>query len=154
LRQYINYAVSGSQEGETEYNAHSFRKAKNISVKRRTTMVLHSKWRGMLLSLFVIAAAFAWQGAAAQGVFHDLSGVVKKVDKSAKTVVVKAADGTEHTIKYTEKTTVEGTKDAGKEAAKGSAETYLAGKEGAKITVHYTEEGAEKTAVAVKDAVD
>jgi hypothetical protein len=39
---------------------------------------------------------------------------VKKVDKKTKTVVIKTGDGTEHTIKYTEKTTVEGTKDAGK----------------------------------------
>jgi len=54
----------------------------------------------------------------------------------------------------TTQTTVEGAKDTGKGAAKGSAETYLAGKEGAKITVHYTEKGAEKTAVGVKDAVD
>jgi len=37
---------------------------------------------------------------------------------------------------------------------KGSAETYLAAKKGAKITVHYTEKGGEKTAVGVKDAVD
>jgi hypothetical protein len=118
-------------------------------------MVFHSQWRGMLLSLLlVVAATFAWQSAVAQDVFHDLSGVVKKVDKSTRTIVVKAADGTEHTIKYTEKTTVEGVKDAGKGAARGSAETYLAGKEGAKITVHYTEKGAEKTAVGVKDAVD
>jgi VCBS repeat-containing protein len=114
-------------------------------------MVSHSKWRAMLLSLlFVVAATFAWQSAVAQDLFHDISGVVKKVDKSTKTIVVKTADGTEHTIKYTEKTTVEGAKDA----EKGSAETYLAGKKGAKVTVHYTEKGTEKTAVGVKDAVD
>jgi hypothetical protein len=104
--------------------------------------------------LFVLAAAIAWQGAIAQGLVHDISGVVKKIDKGTKTVVVKAADGTEHTIKYTDKTAVEGTKDAGKGVAKGSAETYLGAKKGAKVTVHYTEEGGEKTAVGVKDAVD
>jgi hypothetical protein len=118
-------------------------------------MVSHSKWRAMLLSLlFIVAATFAWQSAVAQDLFHDISGVVKKVDKSTKTIVIKTADGTEHTIKYTEKTTVEGAKDAEKGAAKGSAETYLAGKKGAKVTVHYTEKGTEKTAVGVKDAVD
>jgi hypothetical protein len=38
--------------------------------------------------------------------------------------------------------------------AKGSAEAYLVAKKGSKITVHYTEKGAEKTASGVKDAVD
>lgn len=118
-------------------------------------MSLHSKWHSALLAvLFVLAAAIAWQGAVAQGLVHDISGVVKKVDKGTKTMVVKAADGTEHTIKYTDKTAVEGTKDAGKAVGKGSAETYLSAKKGSKITVHYTEKGAEKTATGVKDAVD
>lgn len=118
-------------------------------------MVSHSQWRSMLLSLLlVVAATFVWQSAIAQDVFHDISGVVKKVDKTTKTIVVKTADGTEHTLKYTEKTTVGGAKDAGKGVAKGSTDTYLAGKEGAKVTVHYTEKGAEKTAVGVKDAVE
>ena len=56
------------------------------------------------------------------------------MDKWTKTVVIKTADGTEHTIKYTDKTVVEGTKDAGKGAAKGSAESYLGAKKGAKVT--------------------
>jgi hypothetical protein len=118
-------------------------------------MSLHSKRRIELLALlFILVATISWQRAVAQDLAHDISGIVKKVDKKTKTVVVKTAEGTEHTIKYTDKTVVEGTKDAGKGVAKGSAETYLAGKEGAKVTVHYTEKGADKTAVAVKDAVD
>jgi hypothetical protein len=104
--------------------------------------------------LLVLAAAIAWQGAVADDLVHDISGVVKKVDKGTKTVVVKTADGTEHTFKYSEKTVVEGARDTGKGVEKGSAETYLTAKKGAKVTVHYTEKGAEKTAVGVKDAVD
>jgi hypothetical protein len=124
-------------------------------LERRTTMSLYSKRHSALLTvLFVLAAAIAWQGAAAQDLVHDISGVVKKVDKGTKTIVVKTADGTEHTIKYTDKTTVEGTKDVGKGAEKGSTEAYLSAKKGSKITVHYTEKGAEKTATGVKDAVD
>ena len=107
---------------------------------------------GLLGVLVILVAAMAWQGAIAQDVVHDVTGVVKKVDKGTKTVVVKTADGTEHTIKYTETTTVEGSKDAGKGVEKGSAETYLVAKKGAKITVHYTEKGAEKIAVGLKDA--
>jgi hypothetical protein len=67
-------------------------------------------------------------------------------------MVVKTADGTEHTIKYTDETTVKGTKDAGKGMEKASVDTYLAGKKGTTVTVKYTEKGGEKTAVGVKDA--
>jgi hypothetical protein len=66
--------------------------------------------------------------------------------------VVKAADGTEHTIKYTDKTIVEAAKSTGKGVEKASTDTFLAGKEGTKITVKYTEKGGEKTAVGIKDA--
>ena len=66
--------------------------------------------------------------------------------------MVKAADGTEHTIKYTDKTTVTAAKDTGKGVEKASADTYLAGKEGTKVTVKYTEKAGEKTAVGIKDA--
>ena len=118
-------------------------------------MPFHSTWRGMLfVLLFIVGANIAWQNAVAQDLAHDISGIVKKVDKSSKTMVIKADDGTEHTIKYTDKTVVEGAKESGKGMEKGSAETYLTSKKGAKITVHYTEKGAEKTAVGVKDAVD
>jgi Cu/Ag efflux protein CusF len=71
---------------------------------------------------------------------HIISGVVKHVDKDTKTVVVKADDGTEHTIKWTGKTTWEGTKDAGKGI-----------KDGAHLSVKYTETAGEKTAVGIKD---
>ena len=86
-------------------------------------MSLHSRWHNALLvALFVLAAAIAWKDVAAQDLVHDISGVVKKVDKTTKTVVIKTSDGTEQTIKYTDKTVVEGTKDTEKGAAKGSAE--------------------------------
>ena len=106
------------------------------------------------------------RGAWAQDVVHAVTGIVKHVDKDTKTVVVKAADGTEHTIKYTDQTVVKGAKDTGKGVEKGaddtgkgvekgaddtgkgvekgSVDTYLAGKEGTRVTVKYTEKGGEK----------
>lgn len=71
---------------------------------------------------------------------HIVAGIVKHVDKGAKTVVVKADDGTEQTLKWTGKTTWEGTKGAGKGL-----------KDGSQLTVKYTEKAGEKTAVGVKD---
>lgn len=115
--------------------------------------MIHSKRFNVLLAgLFVLAAAIAWQSAAAEDVVHAVSGVVKSVDKTSKTMVVKTADGTEHTIKWTDKTTVKGVDATGKGIAAGSLDTYDGLKEGAKVSVKYTEKGGEKTAVAVKDA--
>ncbi len=138
-------------------------------------MTIHSKrLRGLLAGVFVLAMVVAWQGAWAQDVVHAVSGIVKHVDKDSKTVVVKAADGTEHTIKYTDQTVVKGAKDTGKGVEKGaddtgkgvekgaddtgkgvekgSVDTYLDARVGTKVTVKYTEKGGEKTAVGIKDA--
>jgi len=121
--------------------------------KRRIVMKVDSKRFSILLAgLFVLAAAVAWQAAVAEDVVHAVSGIVKSVDKGTKTVVITSADGTDHAIKYTEQTTVKGVDATGKAVATGSVDTYLAAKQGAKVTVKYTEKGGEKTAVAIKDA--
>jgi hypothetical protein len=104
-------------------------------------MKIRSNWRAAFVFLVALFAVTAWQTAAAdEDVAHMVSGVVKHVDHGTKTMVVKTADGTEHTIKYTGKTTWEGTEDAGKGI-----------KEGSLVTVKYTEKGGEKTATGVKD---
>jgi hypothetical protein len=118
-------------------------------------MSLRFKLRDALLAAFLaVMSMFVWNAVAQDDVVHIMSGVIKHVDKDAKTVVVKTADGTEHTFKYTEKTAVEGTRDAGKGVEKGSTEAYLGAKTGAKVTVKYVGKGADKTAVGVKDAVE
>ncbi len=116
-------------------------------------MSFPSRWGVAILAAFLVFAVVgSWQSAAADDMFHVVSGVVKSVDKTTKTMVVKTADGTEHTIKYTDQTTVKGAKDAGKGMEKASVDTYMTGKEGAQVTVKYTEKGGEKTAVGIKDA--
>lgn len=116
-------------------------------------MLFHSKrFRKLLPGLFVLAMAIAWQSASAQDVVHAASGIVKSIDKGSKTVVVKTAEGTEHTIKYTDQTVVKGAKETGKGVEKGSIDTYMGAKVGTQVTVNYTEKAGEKTAVGVKDA--
>ncbi|HEY6375466.1 MAG TPA: hypothetical protein VIX90_08065 [Edaphobacter sp.] len=116
-------------------------------------MLFRSKrLRGLLSGLFVLAVAISWQSASAQDVVHAVSGMVKSIDKDSKTVIVKTADGTEHTIKYTDQTAVKGAKETGKGAEKGSVDTYLGAKVGTNVTVKYTEKAGEKTAVGIKDA--
>jgi hypothetical protein len=94
-----------------------------------------------LCCFFAFIAVAVLNGvAAADDVTHAISGFVKHVDHDAKTMVVKTADGTEHTIKWTGDTTWKGTKDSGEDI-----------KEGSKLSVKYTEKAGEKTAVGVKD---
>jgi hypothetical protein len=93
--------------------------------------------------LVLFAAFFAVTLARAQDVTHVVSGTIEKVDAGAKTIAVKTADGTVETVKFTDKTTVHGLKDAVKGAD-------LAGKEGGHVIVHATGEGAEKTAHSVE----
>jgi hypothetical protein len=104
-------------------------------------MSIQLRWRAVVLAAVVaMLTTAAWQTVSAEDVVHMVKGVVKSVDKDSKTMVVKAADGTEHTIKYTDKTAVEGAKGAGHGIA-----------EGAKVSVKYTEKAGEKTAIGVKD---
>jgi hypothetical protein len=104
-------------------------------------MSISKRGKIVLFFLFAFVAVASWRVAEAQqDVAHLVSGFVKHVDHDAKTMVVKTADGSEHTIKWTGETAWEGTKDAGKDI-----------KDGTKVSVKYTEKGGEKTAVGVKD---
>ncbi len=115
--------------------------------------MIHGKRLNLVLSgLFLLLATVAWQAAVAEDVVHAVSGIVKSVDKTTKTMVVKTSDGTEHTIKWTDKTTMKGVDASGKAVASSSVDTYDGLKEGTKVSVKYTEKGGEKTAIAVKDA--
>jgi arginine repressor len=74
----------------------------------------------------------------AQDVVSIVHGTVKKVDSATKTVVVKTADGTEHTIKVTGQTTYKGTK-AGLEGFK----------QGTEVVVRTTGKGVDETGVEI-----
>lgn len=101
------------------------------------------KWRvAVLAAVALLLTAGAWQRASAEeDLVQIVKGTVKSVDKASKTMVVKTADGTEHTVKWTDKTAWEGTKASGEGIAEGS-----------KVTVKCTEKGGEKTAVGIKTA--
>ncbi|HEY1757230.1 MAG TPA: hypothetical protein VGG72_17785 [Bryobacteraceae bacterium] len=69
-------------------------------------------------------------------------GTVTKIDSGAKTIVVKTKDGTEHTLHFVDTTAVHGTDEGAKDTFKGV-------KKGSEVVAHYTEAGADKTAVEV-----
>ena len=71
-----------------------------------------------------------------------VEGTVEKIDGTAKTIVVKAADGTEHTFHFVGRTAIHGAEMTGT-AAK---ESFHGLKEGGDVVVHYTAKGSEETA--------
>jgi hypothetical protein len=72
----------------------------------------------------------------------SVEGLVTKIDRTAETVMVKAADGTERTMHLVGRTVVHG----GKETYKGAEEAARGLQEGSQVVVHYTEKGTDETA--------
>ena len=93
----------------------------------------------------IVLALMACGALAAQDVASGVEGTVKTVDKATKTVVVKTAEGTEHTFHFIGKTIAHGATAT----AKGSKDAFDGVKEGDDVVVHYTVKGAEKTAAEV-----
>jgi hypothetical protein len=89
---------------------------------------------GRLAACLMLAAAVC----SAQDVFHFIHGTIKHVDSTTKTIVVKTADGTEHTLKFTGDTTVKGTKEG-----------FDGLKEGTEVVARTTGKGVDETAVDV-----
>src|ERR1700686_1378997 len=89
----------------------------------------------------IMAALLAPMSFAIEAVIA-VHGTISKIDSGAKTIVVKAADGTEHTFRFIANTTVHGTEA-------GAKDTFHGLKEGTEVVAHYTAKGTEKTAVEV-----
>ena len=99
--------------------------------------------------VFVIIATLA---AVSNGIGeeHVASGVITAVDSGAKTVTVKTRDGVEYTAKVTADTTLTGAAEAKGGAIAAAKTTALGAKKGSQAVVHYSGEGANKTAHGVK----
>jgi arginine repressor len=89
---------------------------------------------GQLAICTILAAGLC----AAQDLVSDFHGTIKKVDHATKTIVVKTADGTEHTIKVTSDDSVKGTKDG-----------FNGLKEGTEVVARTTGKGADESAKEV-----
>ena len=74
-----------------------------------------------------------------------VEGKIEKVDSTAKTFLVKAKDGTEHTFHFVQQTSVRG----GEVADTTAKESFHGLKEGSEVAVHYTAKGTEETAQEV-----
>lgn len=109
----------------------------------RKPLMSVSMFRQIGVAFALLIALGIGVSAQGQSAGHAIIGEVRKVDREAGKIVVKTADGTEETLKFTGRTTVHGLKEGGKVTA-------LAGKEGSHVVVHYVGEGAEKTAVGIE----
>src|SRR5271170_5570761 len=98
-----------------------------------------------LVRLLAVAALFLLPARADEDVVTAVHGTVTKVDAAGKTIGVKTADGTEHTIHFVDKTTVHGVHAT----ATGAKDTFHGITEGSEVVAHYTVKGTEKTAVEV-----
>jgi hypothetical protein len=70
---------------------------------------------------------------------HTLVGELVRVDRKGRKLVIRTADGAEHVAVYTGRTTIHG-------LGRGADASYLAGKEGSQVVVHYTQHGATVSA--------
>jgi hypothetical protein len=89
----------------------------------------------------IVTALLASPSFAAEAV-NAVHGTISKIDSGTKTIVVKTADGAQHTFHFVAKTTVHGTEV-------GAKDTFHGLKEGSEVVAHYTTKGAEDTAVEV-----
>jgi hypothetical protein len=87
---------------------------------------------------------------AVEDVVTATHGTIAKIDRSAKTIAVKTADGTEHVFYWAKDTSVHGVK-AGDVAAKDS---WHGLKEGSEVVAHSTKRGTKDTAVEVDKVGD
>lgn len=95
------------------------------------------KFRVTCAALLLATAAFAIEEAPT-----GIHGTITKIDRKAKTIVVKTGEGTEHVLVITGKTAVHGTEA-------GAKDTWSGLKEGSEVVAQYTAKGSEKTAVEV-----
>jgi hypothetical protein len=92
-------------------------------------------------SVIIMSLALCWPALAVEEQHGIVVGVVLKLDAGTKTVVVKAADGTEHTLHFVKRSTVHGAEDTGK----GTEDAFHGLKEGSEVAVHYTAKGGVET---------
>ena len=93
----------------------------------------------VILLISLVSVAFAAE------VVNSTHGTITKIDKAAKTIAIKTADGTEHVFHLADNATVHGVR-ASDLAAKDS---WRGLKEGSDVVAHSTKRGTEDTAVEI-----
>jgi hypothetical protein len=103
-----------------------------------------------LAAIAVLVLSLASFSFAVEDAVTATHGTITRIDKTAKTVAIKTADGTEHVFHWTKDTTVHGVK-ATDAAAKDS---WHGLKEGSEVVAHSTEREGQDTALEVDKVGD
>ena len=98
--------------------------------------------KAVAFPLMLLVASFA---SGTDQVVNAVHGTITKLDVGTKTVVVKTADGTDHSVRFLDNTAVHGFHTA-EEGAKGSFHDL---KEGTEVVVHYSDAKGKDTAVEI-----
>jgi hypothetical protein len=98
-----------------------------------------------IIGIAVLVCSITIFALAVEDVVTATHGTISKIDKTAKTIAVKTADGAEHVFYWAKDTTVHGV-DATDTAAKDS---WHGLKEGSEVVAHSTMRGTQDTAVEV-----
>src|SRR5579862_1587003 len=93
----------------------------------------------------LVASVFAVENA-----LTATHGTITRIDRTAKTIAVKTADGTEHVIYWAKDTSVHGAKDVDL----ASKDSWHGLKEGSEVIAHSTKRGTKDTAVEVDKVGD
>ncbi|HYL65023.1 MAG TPA: hypothetical protein VE077_20610 [Candidatus Methylomirabilis sp.] len=97
------------------------------------------------LRFLVFASLFLFAAFADNAVVTAVRGTITKIDAASKTIAVKTADGTEHTLHFVSSTAVHGAQAT----ATGATDAFHGLTEGSEVVAHYTVKGSEETAVEV-----
>jgi hypothetical protein len=95
------------------------------------------------LRLLAVTSLFLLPAHAEEDVVTAVHGTVTEIDAAGKTIAVKTADGTVHTIHFVDTTAIHGVHAT----ATGAKDTFHGITEGSEVVAHYTAKGAEETAV-------
>jgi len=101
--------------------------------------------KNCLLTLTLALSLAVSMAVAAKEKVSAIKGTMTKIDRSAKTAVVKVADGTEHIVHFVGRTTVHGVE----KSAAYAEDAFHGLREGYSVVVHYTAKGTEDTAEEV-----
>lgn len=97
---------------------------------------------GFLAAILAMASLLAFGVEKKHGV---IVGEITRLDRAARTITVKAADGTEHVFRFVARTAVHGVQLA----ETGGRDVFHGLQTGMTVAVHHVEEGSVKTAEAV-----
>jgi len=93
-----------------------------------------------VLVLSLVSLTFA-----VEDVVTATHGTITKIDKAARTIAIKTADGTEHVFHWAKDTTVHG----GRASDVAAKDSWHGLKEGSEVVAHSTQRGTEDTALEV-----